>query len=102
MKALLLIILLAVLTSSHSNEDEFEQELLHVFQQYDTNSDQRLTREEMFATIEEDLPDKQSIADAIDMLKSLYEVYDKNENGIDWQEFKEMALLPRTAFTDVE
>lgn len=39
----------------------------------------------MFATIEEELPDKQAIADAIDMLKSVYEVYDKDNNGIDWE-----------------
>ena len=60
-----------------------------------------LTKEEMFTTIEEDLPDKQSIADALDMLKSLYEVYDTDNNGIDWAEFQKMALIPRTAFTDL-
>lgn len=83
------------------DEEEFEQELLYVFKDYDTDSDGVLSKEEMFTTIEEELPDKQSIADALDMLKSLYEVYDTDNNGIDWQEFQKMALIPRTAFTDL-
>lgn len=42
----------------------------------------------MFAILEEELPDKQAITDAIDMLKSLFEFYDKDQNGLDWEEYK--------------
>jgi hypothetical protein len=38
----------------------------------------------MFTILEEDLPDKQAITDALDMLKSLYELYDKDSNGLQW------------------
>lgn len=56
----------------------------------------------MFTILEEDLPNKQAIADALDMLKSLYEAYDKNQDGLSWEEFKGMALIRKNAFTDVE
>jgi Ca2+-binding EF-hand superfamily protein len=75
--------------------------LLHTFTDYDTNGDGTLTQEEMFTILEEDLPNKQAIADALDMLKSLYEAYDKNQDGLTWDEFKAMALIRKNAFTDV-
>jgi hypothetical protein len=56
----------------------------------------------MFAILEEELPDKQAITDAIDMLKSLFEFYDKDENGLDWEEYKELAQIKKTAFLDEE
>ena len=56
----------------------------------------------MFTILEEDLPNKQAIADALDMLKSLYELYDTNKDGLQWEEFKGMALIRKNAFTDVE
>jgi len=49
---------------------------LHVFNEYDVDSDGFLSKEEMFTTIEEELPNKQAITDALDMLNSLYEIYD--------------------------
>lgn len=38
----------------------------------------------MFVILEEDLPNKQAITDALDMLKSLFELYDLDENGLQW------------------
>jgi hypothetical protein len=38
----------------------------------------------MFTILEEDLPNKQAIADALDMLRSLYELYDTNKDGLQW------------------
>lgn len=79
---LLLFFLLGLALGLEAGEageaQEFEQELLHTFKQYDTNEDELLTQEEMFAILEEELPDKQAITDAIDMLKSLFEFYDKD------------------------
>ena len=84
--ALLLMFCLAfgLQAGEAGEEEEFEQELLHTFKQYDTNEDELLTQEEMFAILQEELPDKQAITDAIDMLKSLFEFYDKDQNGLDW------------------
>jgi Ca2+-binding EF-hand superfamily protein len=73
-----------------------------VFKEYDVDADGWLSKEEMFVTMEEELPNKQAITDALDMLNSLYEIYDQDENGLDWQEFQNISALPRTAFTDVE
>lgn len=56
----------------------------------------------MFTTIEEELPNKQAITDALDMLNSLYEIYDQDANGLNWEEFQNISALPRTAFTDIE
>jgi hypothetical protein len=39
----------------------------------------------MFTILEEDLPNKQAITDALDMLKSLFEIYDKNKDGLQWE-----------------
>ena len=47
----ILFCLIVFVGAVQQEEEEFEQELLHVFDQYDTNGDQVLTREEMFATI---------------------------------------------------
>jgi hypothetical protein len=55
----------------------------------------------MFTILEEDLPNKQAIADALDMLKSLYDAYDTDQNGLTWEEFKAMAMIRKNAFTDV-
>ncbi len=100
---LLLLCLAAGLEAGEAGEQqEFEQELLHTFKQYDTNEDELLTQEEMFAILEEELPDKQAITDAIDMLRSLFEFYDKNQDGLDWEEYKELAQIKKTAFLDEE
>lgn len=100
---LLLLCLAAGLEAGEAGEQqEFEQELLHTFKQYDTNEDELLTQEEMFAILEEELPDKQAITDAIDMLRSLFEFYDKDQDGLDWEEYKELAQIKKTAFLDEE
>ncbi len=56
----------------------------------------------MFNTIEEELPDTQAIADGIDMVGSIFDIYDVEGDGMDWGEFKEMALIDRTAFNETE
>ncbi len=91
---------LAIQAGEETEAQEFEQELLHTFKEYDRNEDSLLTQEEMFAILEEDLPDKQAIVDAIDMLRSLFEFYDKDQNGLDWEEYKELAQIKKTAFLD--
>ena len=58
---------------------------MHTFRDYDTDSDGTLTQEEMFTILEEDLPSKQAITDAIDMIKSLFELYDTDTNGLQWK-----------------
>lgn len=100
--ALLLVLCLAagLEAGETGQQEEFEQELLHTFKQYDTNEDELLSQEEMFAILEEELPDKQAITDAIDMLKSLFEFYDKDQNGLDWEEYKQLAQIKKTAFLD--
>ena len=46
----------------------------------------------------DEIPEEQAKADAGDMLKSLFMEYDRDENGMDWKEFKDMAVAPRDAF----
>lgn len=103
---LLLLLALALALGLEAGEagesQEFEQELLHTFKQYDTNEDDVLAQEEMFAILEEELPDKQAITDTIDMLRSVFEHYDRNSNGLDWEEYKEFAQIKKTAFLDEE
>lgn len=37
----------------------------------------------MVKGMQKDLPDQQSLKDTVDMLTSLFQIYDKNGNGLD-------------------